>query len=165
MFVALLNACLETFSELPAQMLGRPILKKQTRFSFYRPSATVIANTVADIPFSFIRITIYNIIIYFMANLDRSPGAFFTFELLVCGIAQSSQSATDGSRLVVHRILDHARFLPYIRSDVLELRRCFPYFGVLRTEHDSVRWLHDSRRSDEEMALLDRKSSLAHAIF
>ncbi|KAI0690742.1 ABC-2 type transporter-domain-containing protein [Cytidiella melzeri] len=81
MFAAMLTSCLETFSELPAQMLGRPILKKQTSYSFYRPSATVIANTIADMPFSFIRITIYNIIIYFMANLDRNGGAFFTWEL------------------------------------------------------------------------------------
>ncbi|KAI0347995.1 ABC-transporter [Trametopsis cervina] len=81
MFAALLTSCLETFSELPATMLGRPILKKQTSYSFYRPSATVIANTVADMPFSFVRITIYNIIIYFMAGLARNGGAFFTWEL------------------------------------------------------------------------------------
>ncbi|KAI0095244.1 ABC-2 type transporter-domain-containing protein [Irpex rosettiformis] len=82
MFAALLTSCLETFSELPAQMLGRPILKKQTSYSFYRPAATVIANTLADMPFSFIRITIYNIIIYFMVNLNRNGGAFFAWELV-----------------------------------------------------------------------------------
>ena len=81
MFAALLTSCLETFSELPAQMLGRPILKKQTSYSFYRPAATVIANTLADMPFSFVRITIYNIIIYFMVNLNRNGGAFFAWEL------------------------------------------------------------------------------------
>lgn len=64
-------------------MLGRPILKKQTGYSFYRPSATVIASTVADIPFSATRVLIYDIIIYFMAGLERSAGGFFTFHLFV----------------------------------------------------------------------------------
>ena len=64
-------------------MLGRPILKKQTGYSFYRPAAIVIANTVADIPFSLSRVFVYNTIIYFMSNLRRDAGAFFTFQLLV----------------------------------------------------------------------------------
>ncbi|THH33132.1 hypothetical protein EUX98_g1017 [Antrodiella citrinella] len=80
-FVAMLSCMLDTFGELPAQMLGRPILKKQTGYSFYRPAAIAIANTVADIPFSAVRILIYDIIIYFMAHLSRSAGGFFTYHL------------------------------------------------------------------------------------
>ncbi|THG96948.1 hypothetical protein EW026_g4983 [Hermanssonia centrifuga] len=80
-FAALLTCCLDTFGELPAQMLGRPILKKQTSYSLYRPAAIVIANTLADMPFSIIRIFVYNIIIYFMAGLARSAGGFFTFQV------------------------------------------------------------------------------------
>ncbi|KAI0804598.1 ABC-2 type transporter-domain-containing protein [Irpex lacteus] len=84
MFYGIMTSCLETFAELPAQMLGRPILKKQTSYSFYRPSATVIANTLADMPFSFVRMTIYNVIIYFMSNLNRNGGAFIVWELFTC---------------------------------------------------------------------------------
>ncbi len=84
MFYGIMTSCLETFAELPAQMLGRPILKKQTSYSFYRPSATVIANTLADMPFSFVRMTIYNVIIYFMSNLNRNGGAFMVWELFTC---------------------------------------------------------------------------------
>ncbi|KAF7797165.1 hypothetical protein EIP86_008357 [Pleurotus ostreatoroseus] len=82
MFAALLTSCLDTFGELPAQMLGRPILKKQLGYRFYRPAAVVIANTVADMPFSITRIFVYNTIIYFMAHLRRDAGAFFTFQLV-----------------------------------------------------------------------------------
>ncbi|KIP11760.1 hypothetical protein PHLGIDRAFT_114337 [Phlebiopsis gigantea 11061_1 CR5-6] len=82
-FVTLLTCCLDTFGELPVQMLGRPILKKQISYSLYRPAATVIANTLADVPFSLVRILVYNIIIYFMTGLYRGAGAFFTFELFV----------------------------------------------------------------------------------
>ena len=47
----------------------------------YRSSAVVIANTLADIPFSLTRIMIFNIIIYFMTNLARNAGGFWTFHL------------------------------------------------------------------------------------
>lgn len=67
---------------MPLQMLGRPIMKKQTGYGFYRPAALQIANTLADIPFSASRILIYDIIIYFMAHLDRSAGGFFTFHAI-----------------------------------------------------------------------------------
>lgn len=64
-------------------MLGRPILKKQTSYSLFRPAAIAIANTVADIPFSAVRVLIYNIIIYFMTRLARSAGGFFVYHLFV----------------------------------------------------------------------------------
>ncbi|CCM03667.1 uncharacterized protein FIBRA_05811 [Fibroporia radiculosa] len=82
-FVGMLTACLDTFGEMPVQMLGRPILKKQTGYSLYRPAAIAIANTLADMPFSALRIFLYNVIIYFMSNLARSAGGFFTYHLFV----------------------------------------------------------------------------------
>ncbi|KAH9837328.1 ABC-2 type transporter-domain-containing protein [Rhodofomes roseus] len=81
LFSSLLTAALDTFGEMPVQMLGRPIIKKQTGYSLYRPAAIAIANTLADMPFSALRVFIYNVIIYFMANLKRSAGGFFTFHL------------------------------------------------------------------------------------
>ena len=56
----------ETYStpQMPVQMLGRPILNKQISYSFYRPAALALANTLADIPFSASRILVYNIIVY-----------------------------------------------------------------------------------------------------
>ncbi|KDQ63068.1 hypothetical protein JAAARDRAFT_202584 [Jaapia argillacea MUCL 33604] len=81
LFVAMLTACLENFGEMPAMMFGRPVLKKQTGYSFYRPAAVAVANTLADLPFSAIRVLIYDIIVYFMSGLNRSAGGFFTFHL------------------------------------------------------------------------------------
>ncbi|KAJ7755026.1 ABC-2 type transporter-domain-containing protein [Mycena maculata] len=80
-FAALLTTCLDAFGEMPSQMLGRPILRKQTSYSMYRPSAIAIANTIADLPFSAARILIFNIVVYFMTHLDRSAGGFWTFHL------------------------------------------------------------------------------------
>ncbi|KAI0660568.1 ABC-2 type transporter-domain-containing protein [Cubamyces menziesii] len=82
-FAGLLTCALDTFGEMPVQMLGRPILRKQTSYALYRPAAVAIANTLSDIPFSAIRIFVYNIIIYFMSNLSRSAGGFFTYHLFI----------------------------------------------------------------------------------
>ena len=49
----------------------------------YRRGAFPIANMLADLPFSATRIFIYNVVIYFMAHLDRSAGGFWTFHLIV----------------------------------------------------------------------------------
>ena len=46
-----------------------------------RPSALALANLLADMPFSAVRILLFNIIVYFMSGLHRSAGAFFTFHL------------------------------------------------------------------------------------
>ncbi|KAF8963959.1 ABC-2 type transporter-domain-containing protein [Flammula alnicola] len=80
-FAALLTTCLDAFGEMPMQMLGRPILRKQTSYSMYRPSAIAVANTFSDMPISAVRILLYNIIVYFMSGLHRSGGAFWTFHL------------------------------------------------------------------------------------
>jgi len=47
----------------------------------YRPSAIAVANTLADMPFSALRVLLFNIIVYFMSGLHRSGGAFWTFHL------------------------------------------------------------------------------------
>ncbi|KAJ7135007.1 ABC-2 type transporter-domain-containing protein [Mycena crocata] len=80
-FAALLTTCLDAFGEMPSQMLGRPILRKQTSYSMYRPSAIAVANTFADLPFSAARVLIFNIPVYFMTHLHRSGGGFWTFHL------------------------------------------------------------------------------------
>lgn len=81
-------------------MLGRPIANKQIGYGFYRPAALVFANFFADIPFSAVRVFIFDVIVYFMPGLwvislnlastlphftlrARSAGGFFTFHLFV----------------------------------------------------------------------------------
>ncbi len=75
----LFNA-LNAFSELPSQMMGRPITYKQVGYRFYRPGALAVAQTLADFPFNALQIFLFLIIIYFMAGLYASAGAFFTGE-------------------------------------------------------------------------------------
>ena len=76
---------LNSFSELPSMMMGRPILYKQTNYKFYRPGAFAIASAYAEIPFTLPRVLIFSIIVYFMAGFNYTAGAFFTFFLFVYG--------------------------------------------------------------------------------
>lgn len=78
LFIALLFNSLTAFSELPTQMGGRPILHRQEGFCFYRPSALTLAQLLADLPIGVPRLFCFTIIIYFMAGLTYTAGAFFT---------------------------------------------------------------------------------------
>lgn len=75
-FLLLFNALL-ALAEQTAAFESKPILLKHKSFSFYRPSAFAIAQTVVDVPLVFIQIVIFNVIIYFMANLARTASQFF----------------------------------------------------------------------------------------
>lgn len=67
--------------------MGRPILSRQKRFGFYRPTAFAIANAITDIPVVVFQVTCFSIILYFMAALQMNAGKFFTFWIIV--IAQT----------------------------------------------------------------------------
>ncbi|ETS61335.1 hypothetical protein PaG_04356 [Moesziomyces aphidis] len=83
LFIGLLFNALTAFNELPTQMGGRPVLYKQMNYAFYRPSALSLAQLFADIPLSISKIILFSIILYFMAGLERTAGAFFTFFIFV----------------------------------------------------------------------------------
>ncbi|KAI1087230.1 ABC-2 type transporter-domain-containing protein [Rostrohypoxylon terebratum] len=83
LFISLLFNAFEAFSELGSTMTGRPIVNKHKAYTFHRPSALWIAQIFVDTAFSAVRILVFSIIVYFMSNLNRTPGAFFTFYLLI----------------------------------------------------------------------------------
>jgi ATP-binding cassette subfamily G (WHITE) protein 2 (SNQ2) len=64
-------------------VMGRGIMAKQVAFAFYRPSALVLARTIADLPAMIIQSTLFTIIIYWMAGLVADAGKFFTNLLFV----------------------------------------------------------------------------------
>jgi ATP-binding cassette subfamily G (WHITE) protein 2 (SNQ2) len=53
----------------------------QTSYSLYRPSALALGNGLSDLPFSVVRVLVYDVIIYFIAHLRRTGAAFWTFHL------------------------------------------------------------------------------------
>jgi len=71
----------------PTQILflfaQRPIVEKHSRYAFYRPTAEAIASFICDLPYKIYNSIFFNIILYFMTNLRRTPGAFFIFLLFM----------------------------------------------------------------------------------
>ncbi|KAK9775327.1 putative ABC-2 type transporter-domain-containing protein [Seiridium cardinale] len=82
-FISLLFNAFEAFSELAGVMTGRAIVNKHKAYTFHRPSALWIAQIFVDTAFSAARVLVFSIIVYFMTNLTRTAGAFWTFYLLI----------------------------------------------------------------------------------
>jgi ATP-binding cassette subfamily G (WHITE) protein 2 (SNQ2) len=90
-FILLFNALL-ALAELTAVFASRPILLKHKSFSFYRPAAFAIAQTVVDVPLVFVQVIIFDIIVYFMADLGRTAGQFFISLLTIWVLTMSMYS-------------------------------------------------------------------------
>lgn len=56
----------------------RPIVEKHLQYAFYHPTAEAIASMICDVPNKLLLTTFFNIPLYFLANMRRTPGAFFT---------------------------------------------------------------------------------------
>ncbi|KAI1347172.1 ABC-2 type transporter [Xylaria sp. FL0043] len=83
LFISLLFNAFQAFSELGSTMTGRPIVNKHKAYAFHRPSALWIAQIFVDTAFSAAQILVFSLIVYFLTNLSRTAGHFFTFYLLV----------------------------------------------------------------------------------
>ncbi|KAJ5159716.1 multidrug resistance ABC transporter [Penicillium canariense] len=57
----------------------RGIVEKHSRYALYHPSAEAFASMLMDLPYKVLNAITYNLILYFMTNLRREPGAFFFF--------------------------------------------------------------------------------------
>ncbi|CRG90900.1 ABC multidrug transporter, putative [Talaromyces islandicus] len=84
LFFPVLYFLLESLGETTGAFMGRPILSRQKRFAFYRPTAFCIANAITDIPVVFVQVSCFSLILYFMASLQKDAGKFFTFWIIVC---------------------------------------------------------------------------------
>ncbi|TLS21522.1 uncharacterized protein PpBr36_10217 [Pyricularia pennisetigena] len=60
----------------------RPIVEKHDRYALYHPSAEAVASMLCDMPYKVCNAIVFNLVLYFMANLRREPGAFFFYLLI-----------------------------------------------------------------------------------
>jgi ABC-type multidrug transport system permease subunit/ABC-type multidrug transport system ATPase subunit len=77
-FAVLLNA-FSSALEILTLYAQRPIVEKQARYAMYHPFAEAIASMLCDMPYKLLNAITFNVTLYFMTNLRRTPGAFFTF--------------------------------------------------------------------------------------
>lgn len=80
-FAVLLNGFASSL-EILVLYAQRPIVEKHTRYAFYHPSAEAFASMLTDIPAKIGNAIVFNLVLYFMTNLRREPGAFFFFFLI-----------------------------------------------------------------------------------
>jgi ABC-type multidrug transport system permease subunit len=82
LFVAILFNAFASMLEILTLYAQRPIVEKQTRYAFYHPSAESYASVLVDLPAKIVSCICFNIVFYFMTNLNREPGAFFYYLLV-----------------------------------------------------------------------------------
>lgn len=97
-FAVLINAFMSA-QEVLTVWAGRSIIEKQTRRSLYRPAAEAVSDIICSLPQKLTASILFNVIIYFMANLRRTASAFFTFWIITfaCQMAMSMFYRCDGS--------------------------------------------------------------------
>jgi ABC-type multidrug transport system permease subunit len=59
----------------------RPIIEKHFQYAFYHPVSEAIASVLVDLPNKILLTLFFNFPVYFLANLRRTPAAFFVFYL------------------------------------------------------------------------------------
>ena len=90
LFFPILYFLLEALSETTGAFMGRPILSRQKRFGFYRPTAFIIANAITDLPMAITQISCFSLILYFMSGLQMDAGRFFTFWIILIAYTLTS---------------------------------------------------------------------------
>ncbi|KAH7379502.1 ABC multidrug transporter-like protein [Pyrenochaeta sp. MPI-SDFR-AT-0127] len=78
-FLAILFNALSSIGEISGLYSQRPIVEKHNSYAFYHPATEAIAGIVADIPVKLLSATVFNIVLYFLAQLRYTPGQFFLF--------------------------------------------------------------------------------------
>ncbi|KAL7273249.1 Multidrug resistance protein [Rhizina undulata] len=89
-YAILMNAFLSGL-EILTLYSQRPIVEKHDNYALYHPFAEAVASMICDLPSKILTALSFNLTLYFMTNLRREPGAFFTFFLFgfVCTLTMS----------------------------------------------------------------------------
>ena len=117
----------------------RAIVEKHFQYAFYRPSAEAIASMLCDLPNKLLTTAFFNIPFYFLANMRRTPSAFFTFYLFAFAslLTGSMLYRTIGalSRSLVGSIAPGATFILMLviyTGFVLPIPNMAPWLGWFR---------------------------------
>lgn len=81
-FFSVLYLSLMGLAEVSNSFAQRPIMLKHHNYSLYHPAACSVADAITAIPITLLISIVFTIILYFLANLKRDAGAYFTFLLI-----------------------------------------------------------------------------------
>ncbi|TFY51735.1 hypothetical protein EVG20_g10862 [Dentipellis fragilis] len=99
LFFAILMNAFASSLEILQIYEQRPIVEKHRRMALYHPFSDAIASVICDLPGKVAASLAFNLVLYFMTNLRRTPGAFFTFYLFsfLCILVMSMIFRTIGA--------------------------------------------------------------------
>lgn len=81
-FFSILMAAFASVLEILTLYVQRPIVEKHaSQYAFYHAYTEAIASMIVTLPTKIITAVVCNVILYFVTNLRRTPGAFFVFFL------------------------------------------------------------------------------------
>ncbi|KAL9941000.1 hypothetical protein V8E36_000488, partial [Tilletia maclaganii] len=78
-FFAVLYNSLMALARIPNGHVPRPIVIHQNHFAMLHPAADAFANTLLDLPIRIIYVTVFDVLLHFMAHLYFSVDAFVVF--------------------------------------------------------------------------------------
>ncbi|THU83339.1 putative ABC multidrug transporter [Dendrothele bispora CBS 962.96] len=114
LFFAILMNAFSSVLEILTLYEQRPIVEKHSRMALYHPTAEAISSMICDLPAKIITGITFNLILYFMTNLNRTPGAFFVFFLFsfICTMVMSMIFRTIGaSSRTIHQAMTPAALI------------------------------------------------------
>ncbi|KAF2204557.1 ABC multidrug transporter-like protein [Delitschia confertaspora ATCC 74209] len=79
LFLAILFNALTSIGEISGLYSQRAIVEKHNSYAFYHPFTEAVAGIVADIPVKLVQAVVFNIVLYFLAELRYTAGQFFLF--------------------------------------------------------------------------------------
>lgn len=138
-FLAILFNALSSIGEISGLYSQRPIVEKHNSYAFYHPATEAIAGIVADIPVKLLSATVFNLVLYFLAQLRYTPGQFFLFFLVTyiatfvmaaifrttAAVTQTASQAMAGAGVLV-------LFLVIYTGFVIRIPEMPVYFGWIR---------------------------------
>lgn len=83
LFVSILFNAFASMLEIFTLYAQRPIVEKHARYAFCHPSAEAYASVLVDLPTKMLNAVSFNLVFYFMTNLNREPGPFFFYLFVV----------------------------------------------------------------------------------
>ena len=86
LFFSVLFGVLSSMAEIPSLYIQRPIVSRHHKAALYHPFVDALALTIVDIPITTVTIAVFDIIIYFMTDLQRHVSNFFIFFLFTLAI-------------------------------------------------------------------------------
>lgn len=139
LFLAILFNALTSIGEISGLYAQRPIVEKHNSYAFYHPATEAIAGIVADIPVKFLQAVVFNIVLYFLAQLRYTPGQFFLFFLTTyiatfvmaaifrttAAVTQTASQAMTGAGILVLALVIYTGY-------VIRIPEMPVYFGWLR---------------------------------